>query len=553
MPRKEAKPVKEESKFIDVRFPLAGLDLSMGFGKQPNRPTGVRGEYRRTCAVANNVRGYEPETGRSRGGQRSGLSKYIPTQPTGEVWVIQELALITKIGGSPVQLSQSGRVVSLVAVSEGRIFVANAGDDDWVEATNNTGETPPLNATGIMFSAPNQQKLYFVDGINAVVLTPITNTVELWTATAGTFPVDSDNNLPRLICLWRGRTCLSGLQEDPQNIFMSAVDGPTDFDYAPLSPSALDAVALNISEGLGLIGDVVNCMIPFSDDVLVVGCDSHIFKISGDPNDGGQIDLVSSTIGMAWGQPFCIDPNGQTIYFFANHPEIFALNIGQGGGSQIVPISSSILPLLQDIDTGTNSIRMIWNHKTKGFHVFITPLEEPGPTTHFYYEARSGAWFTDTFANENHNPLCCVNFDGNTARDRVALIGSWDGYVRALDPLAVSDDGTPILSEVTIGPILTSQMDTLNMKDICAEMGVNSQDVEYDILDGETAEEALSRDDPFESGIWTAGRNPATYIRASAHALYVRVRSKVHLPNEWSCEKFRLRVAGRGKVLARSQ
>lgn len=538
---KQPPSIESKSEFRDVHFPLAGIDLSMAAGKQPNRPTGQRGEYRRTCAVAKNVRGHEPLTGRARGAQRAGLSKYLPLQVAGELFIVQHLAAITGTGGAVTQLSQSGRVVTLVAVSEGRVFYANAGDDAWLEATNNTGETPPLNFTGIMFSAPNQQKLWFVDGVNACYYVPITNTVEAWTASAGIFPVDSDGNLPRLCCTWRGRLVLSGLLKDAQNIFMSAVDDPRDFDYSPTSPSATDAVALNLSS-LGLIGDVVTCLIPYTDDVLVVGGDHTIWMIRGDPLDGGRTDLVSSSIGMAWGEPYCLDPYGN-IYFFSNRTGIFTLVPGQ----QPQRISQAIETLLKDIDTGLNSIRLMWNDELQGLEVLITWLDEPADTTHFLYEARTGAWFTREFANHDHNPLCCCVFDGNLASDRVCLIGSWDGYVRALDPTATDDDGTPIASRVVIGPIVTGKMGEVIMTGIFAEFAKDSSDVTYNILVGDTPEEALVAD-PFLSGTWTAGLNPTTADRVSAHSLYVEILGD----NKWAMEKMRLRVADLGKVRARN-
>lgn len=540
---KAAKPIMDRSTFIDVHFASAGIDLSMAVGKQPNRPMGHRGEYRRTCAVGVNVVGFEPSTDRLRGGARAGLSKCMPHQVAGEEFIVQHLGVVTGVGGSMTQLSQSGRVVTLVAVSEGRVFYALAGDTAWQEATNNTGESPPLNFSGIMFSAPNQQKLWFVDEVNAVYYVPITNTVEKWTATAGSFPVDSDNNFPRLICTWRGRTVLSGLLLDAQNIFMSAVDDPRDFDYSPTSPSALDAVALNLPTGLGLIGDVVTCLIPYTDDKLVVGCDHSIFMITGDPLDGGRIDLISNSIGMAWGEPYCMDPYGN-IYFFSNRTGIFTLIPGQ----QPQRISQAIETLLKDIDTGKNSILLMWNDELQGVEVFITPLDEPKPTTHFLYEARTGAWFTRVFANDDHNPLCRCVFDGNLPSDRVCLIGSWDGYVRALDPTATDDDGTPIESRVVIGPILTGKLGEVIMTGIFAEFAKNSSDVQYNVLVGDTPEEALESD-PFLSGTWTKGLNPTTADRVAAHALYVEILGT----DQWAFEKLRLRVADRGKVRERNQ
>ena len=130
----------------------------------------------------------------------------------------------------------------------------------------------------------------------------------------------------------------------------------------------------------------------------------------------------------------------------------------------------------------------------------------------------------------------------------MALIGSWDGYVRAIDQTATMDDGYPINSEVIIGPVLTATMDELLIKDLVAIIGAASDPVNFAIYTGSTAEEALASEPVFQ-GVWTAGRNPATFIRRAAHALYLKLSSS----SAWTMENIRVRVAGQGKVRARSK
>ncbi len=77
-----------------MRFPLAGIDLSQAFFNQQPRPI-YTGEYARSTPIALNVRGYEPGTGRARGGSRPGLAKWIPAAVPPEGWLIQCLAVVT--------------------------------------------------------------------------------------------------------------------------------------------------------------------------------------------------------------------------------------------------------------------------------------------------------------------------------------------------------------------------------------------------------------------------------------------------------------------------
>lgn len=557
--------------FKDLHFPKAGIDISQAFWNQPNRNVGPgKSDYARTAAAGFNVRGFETQTQRNRGGNRPGLAKYIQTQPGGLTWIVQDLNLLVGDGypppGGHVQNSQSGRVVTVVTVSQGNVIVANSGDTVWTPAINNSGENPALNFSGLMYSSANNQKLWFADGINYVYYDPSVNTVFPWVigvygptdpnVIAGLIPVNTpkgvlprDNlgNTPRLICTWRGRIVLSGLLNDPQNWFMSAVADPTNFDYSPPSISPTQAIAGN-NAPQGFIGDVVTALVPYTDDVLVFGGDHTIYMMRGDPMAGGQIDLVSDSIGMAWGIPWCKDPYG-TIYFVSNKTGIYTLVPGQ----QPQRISQAIEQLLLPIDTGNNSIRLIWNDRYQGLHVFITPLAAPAATTHFFYEQRTGAWWQDSFGNVNLNPLCCCTFDGNTPGDRAVLIGSWDGFVRTISPTAVDDDGTPIASKVTIGPILTENLDDMLLKDLQGILGQASGTVQYDIFVGPTAEAALASASAF-TGTWsvnalTAGRNLTNFIRRSGHAIYIQLSSNV----PWAMEQIRARIASLGKVRRRGK
>lgn len=572
MPQTMAAPMAEEIRAL--HFPAAGIDVSKAFCRQPNRPIDqmpIRPEqhfatqvYARTCPIGLNVRGFEPSGQRRRGGSRPGLTKYLAAQPGAALWVTQDLTLLVgnyKPPGGNMQISQSGRVVTVVAVSQGNVYAANAGDTAWTAAINNSGETPALNISGLMYSSANLQKLWFADGINYCYYDPNINTVQPWNigvyaagdtggvpgTNKGVLPRDSTGNAPRLIETWRGRIVVSGLVGDPQNWFMSAVSDPTNFDYAPLSTTPTQAIAGN-NAPQGFIGDVVTGMCPYTDDILIWFGDHSIYVMRGDPMAGGQIDLVTDAIGGAWGRAWCKDPYG-TVYFVSNKTGIYTLVPGQ----QPQRISQGIEQLLVNVDTGANSIRLIWNDRYQGLHVFITPTAAPAASTHFFYEQRTGAWWQDSFANTNHDPLCCCTFDGNTPGDRVVLIGSWDGYVRAISPTATDDDGTPIQSQVVIGPINTENLDDMLLKDIQGVLAQASGPVTYAVFVGPTAEKALAST-AVATGTWKvttslAGRNFTSMIRRSGHAIYIQLSSSV----AWAMEEIRVRIATQGKVRRRGK
>jgi hypothetical protein len=525
---------------VPMRYPYSGIYQLHGYEQQPPG----------TSRLALNTRAYEPSTMRRRGGSRPGLSQYIAAQPAGP-GLIQELNVIVSMGGTGVQASQSGRVVTLLAVEGGNVFIADAGASSWSATTNNTGNNPPLNATGVVFSAVNIQKVWFADGTNWCYYDPTTNAVSTWTANFGSLPgVVGSLNTPRLICTWRGRTVVSGLIDDPENWFMSAVGDPTDWDYAGqiLTPGSMPSTSptqavAGENAPQGRSGDVVTGLYPYTDDVMFFFGDHSIWMMQGDPMAGGNLSLISNAIGGAWGIPVTMDPYGN-IYFFSNRTGIYTMT----PGSPPQRISQAIEQLLLPVDTGANAIRLLWNDRFQGLHVFISPLAGPAVTTHLFWEMRTNGWTQDQFANNNLNPLAVCTFDGNTPGDRVPIVGSWDGYVRAIDPTATSDDGTAINSEVWLGPLNTEQMDEMLLTELQGVLGASSGDVTFAVYVGQTAEEAFASQAVL-TGTLAGGRNLTQLVRRAAHAIYVQLTST----NAWAMEEVRLKIATMGKIRRRGR
>lgn len=440
-------------------------------------------------------------------------------------------------GGAEANASQYNRTVLLLGVSGGTVKVSYLGL--WVGVTS--GDNALNEVVSVVRSTVLNGRVYFLDTTNWKYYDSATNAMVDWFASAGVLPVDNLENKPRLICTWRGRIVISGLPMDPQNWFMSKVNDATDWDYFPVSPSSVDATFGGATDGLGKIGDPVTCLIPYTDDILIIGGDHSIYMLKGDPLFGGQIDLVTNTIGMAWGNPWCRDPGG-TIYFMSSQCQIYTLRPGE----KPVQISLKIHQILDRISLGSVVVRLGWNEVTNGVHVFVTPFGRAQPATHFYYEARSGAWFVDRFSINNLNPMAILQFYGSSPRDRVLLFGSWDGTVRGLDVDAPNDDGFDINSDVVCGPFTSQNFEELILKELQGIMGSVTSSIRWDVYSGETAEEAIAGG-AVVSGVWETGRSYTEPVRVAGHSIYVRLRTN----RPWSMEALRVKMMTLGASRAR--
>lgn len=393
-----------------------------------------------------------------------------------------------------------------------------------------------LAASNTIFSTPNNLYLYFVDGTQYLRYNPYSNAMEEWAPTVGDLPADSINEKCRLICTWRGRIVLSGLRNDPHNWFMSAVDDPLDFDYGASPATETMAVYGGNSEA-GLVGDAINCLIPYSDDLLIFGCDHSIWQMSGDPMAGGRIDRISDMTGMAWGRPYCKDPYG-SIYFFGSRGGVFKMAPGQGAPTRI---SKEIDERLARINLANNTVRMAWDDRQQGFGLFITPIGSPAATTHYWYDSRNEAWWPITFANNDHSPKTVCVYDGDSPDDRMVVLGSSDGYVRKLDWSAEDDDGTPITSSILLGPITGKLQQVMNVKELKATLDSASSNVTWEMASGQTEQQALAAT-ARRTGVWTAGDNRWDLVWQSGSSLYLRLSGT----DQWAIESLVMRLEQMG-------
>ncbi len=175
------KPTTPPSQLVDLHFPLAGIDLSGSYDRQPNRPTQTG--YARTTVEAKNVRGYIPLNDRAVGGSRAGLIKRVPAQVSGN-HVIQELALIVGTAfASPITPPATGTgLILLQGPTTGKAkLVDSAGTV--VVTTGTLGSTP------VAYAFDADGNAYIAGGSNASpsILTVVkysTGGVLVWTATA---------------------------------------------------------------------------------------------------------------------------------------------------------------------------------------------------------------------------------------------------------------------------------------------------------------------------------------------------------------------------------
>lgn len=287
-------------------------------------------------------------------------------------------------------------------------------------------------------------KVYFSDGRRYYTYDPRLDVVSYWRGTAG-------GKIPprcRLVELWNGRIVIARAPDDPHGWHMSAQGNPLDWDFFPI-PSVATMAVSSISARAGAAPDMINGLISYSDDLLVLLCESSVWILRGDPAAGGQFDQVSNDVGGAFGRAWCRDPEG-SIYFFSTKGAVYKMS---GSGNSVSLTRHSIDREMRDVDLENNYVELAWNEEADGLEVKVMPYGAGGDAlTHWFMQREPDGWFVDTYTDPAQQPTAVYQLDADDPDARALLYGTQGGYIVRYDRNATSDNGEPIASQVVWGP-----------------------------------------------------------------------------------------------------
>ena len=393
-------------------------------------------------------------------------------------------------------------------------------------------------ATNWVSSVAWRGSLWYSDGHYYYRYDPKDRYMEEWVAeSAGTIP---RNN--KLLAVWRGRMVMGRSREDPGTWHMSRIGDPYDWNEFPALADQGAAISSRTASA-GQCPDSINTIVPYTDDRLLFGCDNSIWQLSGDPASGGQFDLVSDEVGMAFGQPWCKDDTGK-LWFFSSRGGLYVLS---GQGLQDVS-RGKIRHRLQSLDLRNYTVRLVYNYRDDGVHMFVVPFGNPRQIVdHFFYDARTGAFHVDRFGRgdgDSMQPTAVCVIDGDAADDRVVVMGCEDGRVRRW---GVDENGRvptsdayrettamPIDSYVVIGPLSqTRDVAAAAVSDMTIVLGDSYSGCDYELF---ASDDPGDLGDPDDAGDLKAGRNGTALVRVHGDSVFLKLRN-ARMDETWAYEK----------------
>jgi hypothetical protein len=445
------------------------------------------------------------------------------------------------------------RIVNLTPIT---IPTVAAGTDIVLYSTNQIDVGDPDNptagltaATGSLPSGRDFQtavlnnKIFLVDGTSTLEIDPIAKTSGPLVAEAGSYPAGCT-----LAAIYRGRLVLAAPANNRPFCAMSMVGRPANWDYGSLV-TATKAVALTFAD-VGSPPDGITCLIPFSDDYMIFGCQGSIWQLIGDPGAGGSVQNVSYQTGILGPHAYCFTDTG--ALFFLGAGGLYIMNSGreyQAVGPRRVG------SLIDRIDTSLITPRMIFDPVTQCIHIFLTPRDGTTLGRHVVYHASLDAFWIDEYPLAI-GPHAVAQLKGTSAAAKRFVMGGTDGYLRVLDDDTLDDDGTPIDSWVQFPPIEIEEGHRDSMaKDLRASGLRGSAPVQWFWRVDDSPEQVAQQGLEVyrETGTWFADGNDgyqgAASVRETGAAHQLMLRQNIpagETQGTWGLERVQVQMADMG-------
>jgi len=300
-----------------------------------------------------------------------------------------------------------------------------------------------------------------IDGSYTIVSTTfdfgtLTTTIELDPNPGLTDPVDPSALISHvigratLLALYRDRMVIAGFVTEPTTWYMSAVGDPMNWDFGPEIPSSTQAQAAPLTEA-GRTGDRITALIPFSDDLLVFGCEFSLWALRGDPAAGGAVDAISRNLGIVGNEAWTFDDQGNL--YAMSFQGLIRLDPVAAGQPQIVGrgVLDRVLSSLN-----YNNLRCMLEYDSDRKQIFVLfvddDAETPDPDADppvpdnepvgYIYDVSTDGWWPIQFPF-NTRPTSLIAYEHPDPSIRAVIFGGRDGYLRAFNDSKLTDESGP--------------------------------------------------------------------------------------------------------------
>lgn|GEM_PF-2560040 len=328
------------------------------------------------------------------------------------------------------------------------VLVVVAGGEVWASVDGQTISqitAGAMRSSGRVSIAEFNQMAYLVDGSNARRFDPVKLLVDQWVPTSGTLPGQTSDGTTTatIVQAHRGRLFLAGSENDPQNLWATAIEDALDLDTSAETRGRAFVLGGAGGSQATKVGQPITALQVLHGSSLGIGCIGQTWQLLGDPALGAIETIpISLDFGISDAEAMALVSEGLVV---AHSPEGL-LAVSSSGA---VNLSQSLLTETIQFNRDEREkyrVTVVRDPQRHGTHVFIS-LATSGASTHFWYDERVGSFSVGSdgrpsgglFPEEypiDFGPLAAVYWRGRV------VMGGRDGYIREFDDAILDDDGT---------------------------------------------------------------------------------------------------------------
>jgi len=275
----------------------------------------------------------------------------------------------------------------------------------------------------------------------------------------------------------------------------------------------------------------------------VFGMARSLGVLEGDPNYGGQFQIVSNEAGIVGPRAYTFDDRGNLYFIGAGG--LYRMLKGAFNPEAVGP--RKLRRELEEVDIDINLIQLGYRPSDRTVRIHITPTDGSSAGVHFVYDTRTEGFFPDQYPIE-FGPWAIEQTNGALDIDRNIIIGCNDGYIRRPSDDALSDDGADITSYVEI---LVPDANHGLFESICQELqfvlAEGGAAIQWFWFTGNSPEEVrlqtVANNDYVATGVVNGtGFVPPVGLRATGSAHKIRLSATTAI-DKWALERITAMIA----------
>jgi len=490
---------------MNIRFPLGG----------ENRRGGYPQEAPYTTPYAVNVRGVGPLEHRSRGGSRPMLSKFVDNDFGTQITAVNKVSYIDDSGDlqhdlivvtdGSIAVLQGESVTTTVAyltIDGDKVLL----DGDYVVFDSDLASVNPIGDDDTYQTAEYQGRLLIASS-TLKRYNPLSGAVE---------DVENAPSSQPLVTTYQRRVVLGG---ESHLLYFSGIGNIADWTAATHKPKNIKQAVTLTGSKYGEVSRTNKCTMNWKDKVFVFGSTDELWALYGSPVTG-ELQNISHSVGIIGAESACVTHDGLVVLLARDG--LYTWPIGSKEPPQ--KLSAEIVPEeLKDIDVTSVIVKMAYDHKSKGVHIFATP-DAASAGEHWWFDLKHKAIWRVTFPNNNHQPWVVATLPNSGYSD--VVLGCKDGYLRRFDNTATTDDGTAVNSDIILGPFQTGGEYGRDgaLERMIADFATSTAGLTCRVVRGDAAETVVDNTvsditggtttNVFSSHTFAAGHNKVVYPKA---------------------------------------